>query len=464
MPPKKWTREKVVEAIRRRQQDQLPMTSVWREDRSLYAAAKKFFGSWQGALLAVGVPGARAFRRWSRQRVIAALRDRQQRGAALSRTWREDRHLYDAAARRFSSWPQALLAAGFTPTVAPKRTWTKPEVIDAIRDRHGRGLPMTGMANRDPSLGNAAVRHFGTWHKALRAAGVDVRQPKSWSRESVIEAIHALYRRGLLMSTLDQHDPSLVTAAYRRFGSWEKAVLAAGFQPKARRKWTRERVIQEIQNWHRGRSGTSVWTDDVGLGGAAARYFGGWRAALRAAGIRPRQRIWSRELVLKELRAWHRGPRKAALSSEDKGLFAAVKKFFGTYENALLAAGLELPPRDWSKQQVIEAIQDRHIKGQPLGGREASKDTEIFSAATRRFGSWRKAVQAAGVDVGTRRRRTKWSRERVVAEIRRWHESGSPLTRVSKEYSTLSAAAARHFGTWSKALAAAGIVRGGENP
>lgn len=463
MSPKKWTREKVIEAIQLRQQRGLPMAVVWRDDQSLYTAAKKFFGSWQGALLAVGVPGARAFHRWSKERVIAAIRDRHARGESLLKTWREDRHLYDAAARRFSSWRQALLAAGFTPTIAPKRYWTKQQVLDAIRARHGRGLPLTGMTHRDPSLGNAAVRLFGTWRQAVTAAGVEVKRRQSWTREDVIEAIRAQQRQGLSMSNIHRRDPPLVRAALRRFGIWKRAMLAAGFQPKTQRRWTREKVIQEIRNWHRRESTTSVWKDDVGLGGAAARYFGGWRAALKAAGLPPRQRTWSRELVLKALLAWHRGPHKAALSREDKGLYVAAKSHFGTYENALLAAGLEPPPRDWSKQEVIEAIQDRHIRGQSLRGREASQDLEIFSAATRRFGSWRKAVQAAGFDVGKRRRRTKWSRERVVAEIRHRHARGWVLSRVWKEDKNLAAAAIRHFGTWSKAVAAAGIsLEGGK--
>ena len=102
MPARKWTREQVIEAIQLRQQRGLRMAAVWREDPSLYAASKKFFGSWQGALLAVGVPGARAFPRWSKQRVIEAIRARHARGSPLSRTWKEDRILYDAAQRRFT--------------------------------------------------------------------------------------------------------------------------------------------------------------------------------------------------------------------------------------------------------------------------------------------------------------------------------------------------------------------------
>jgi hypothetical protein len=49
-------------------------------------------------------------------------------------------------------------------------------------------------------------------------------------------------------------------------------------------------------------------------------------------------------------------------------------------------------------------------------------------------------------------------RERVIAEIQRWHEQGRPLTRVWKEYPTLTAASFAYFGTWRKAVAAAGLA------
>jgi hypothetical protein len=320
------------------------------------------------------------------------------------------------------------------------------------------------MVKRDAALLAASVRCFGGWREALRAAGIAVKPKLSWTRERVVDGIQSRHRQGLRLVNIGREDAALATAAYKYFGSWEQAVVAAGLEPKRHRKWTRERVIQEVRNWYRqGTPTASVWTQDCGLGGAAARYLGGWRQAMKAAGIRPKQRVWSPELVLRELRAWRKGPCKAALSTEDRGLAAAARKYFGSYQNAFIAAGLEPPQRGWSRQQVIEAIQDRHVKGLPLQGSEARLDPELVSAATDRFGSWRKALLAAGFDAPARRPRTKWSRERVVADIRRWRERGVPLTRAWRDDPALATAAARYFGSRHQALAAAGVLDGKEH-
>jgi hypothetical protein len=56
------------------------------------------------------------------------------------------------------------------------------------------------------------------------------------------------------------------------------------------RKWDDEIVIQRIQDRRReGRPLTyeRTRTDDSALVAAARRYFGNWRAALKAAGIEP---------------------------------------------------------------------------------------------------------------------------------------------------------------------------------
>jgi hypothetical protein len=67
-------------------------------------------------------------------------------------------------------------------------------------------------------------------------------------------------------------------------------------------------VIEAIQARQRaGLSIASVWRDDHVLYSAGNRCFGNWTAALRAAGLaalaRPK---WSREVVLRELRARYR--------------------------------------------------------------------------------------------------------------------------------------------------------------
>ena len=95
-----------------------------------------------------------------------------------------------------------------------RKKWNKQRVIKAIRERHRRGLPMTTTWNDDITLGAAAIRYFGRWHKALVAAGVvaqgeKLRRRCKWTKQGI-----------------------LTLAATRFFGSWHRALRSAGIADK----------------------------------------------------------------------------------------------------------------------------------------------------------------------------------------------------------------------------------------
>ena len=127
--------------------------------------------------------------------------------------------------------------------------------------------------------------------------------------------------------------------------------------------------------------------------------------------------------------------------------------------------------RSWSNERIVEEIGRLHATGFDITqSRVESLDSRLTSAAIRYFGSWRDAVEAAGIDyetvasLGRLRRRdkiTKWTQETIVEEIRRLHAQGEDLTStvVRSSHLSLYATARRkdHFGSWSAALAAAGI-------
>jgi len=77
--------------------------------------------------------------------------------------------LYSAAKRQFGSWHAALTVAGFTPA---RRRWSKEAILAEIRDHFQQGRSLSSGAPANKCLALAAIRRFGNWHKALRAAGV----------------------------------------------------------------------------------------------------------------------------------------------------------------------------------------------------------------------------------------------------------------------------------------------------
>jgi len=142
-------------------------------------------------------------------------------------------------------------------------------------------------------------------------------------------------------------DLRLANAARRRFGSWKVAVEAAGLTGKITvkkplRRWSRESVIAEIQNWHRsGRALTSISKDNQSLYCAAKTWFGSWRAALSAAGFQSSHRVWSKELIIDEIRK--RSHEGVSLSSGDvanRNLAAVAYRHFGSWRKAIDAAGV----------------------------------------------------------------------------------------------------------------------------
>jgi hypothetical protein len=88
------------------------------------------------------------------------------------------------------------------------------------------------MQHAIPGLYGAAVRIFGTYDNALRAAGIDpstVRQRRAWSKDEVIRQMRLfLQRHGKLTSTLmRKHDSGLERVMLVHFGNLESARRAA---------------------------------------------------------------------------------------------------------------------------------------------------------------------------------------------------------------------------------------------
>ncbi len=400
-----WDQERVLQAIRSFHQQGLSLTTVWRHDRSLYYAGWRHFGSWQEALVAAGFE--RTQRKWSPERVLAALRDWQRQGVPMHKIAVVDRRLCSAAYHYFRDWQTVLHAAGIAPTGS--RRWTKQRVIEELRAWQAQGRPVKSLWREFPPLCEAMRKCFGSQGAALAAAGIQ--EGRRWSHQRVIGELRRLGRRKRQLSC-SHVEKSLVSAAHRLFGSWNAAVTAAGFHPTRtsrtpRRQWTRQKVLHEIHRLHQRGLPLTKATDPQ-LFHSASRLFGNWSKALVAARLEPRpRRRWSKQALLDELRRlFDEGQFDRSSRVEDRRLYDAAERFFGRWSVALRAAGV-LPPgqtkvrtKYWTRQRVVEAIQDLYIRGRPL---TYSANKRLYAAALARFGNWSKALMAAGVPQSARR-------------------------------------------------------------
>jgi len=314
--------------------------------------------------------------------------------------------------------------------------------------------------------------------------GTAVRIPKrkcKWTAEMVIAGLQAFYRdvgetSGRPRPVLERDNPPLIGGSRRVFGSLKAAMEAAGLQyPPHPCPWNEETILQAIRQMRaEGRDLSLAAVKDRKTGsllGPAMHRFGSWRKAIEAAGIDystvERVREWNRESVLQALRERHqsgRGIGGGAVQRENIPLWAAAKRYFGSYQDALEAAGISIPqpPEEWTWPipRLQQELRKLHEQGVDLSsGRILKTHREIFYAFRSRMGTWRKAVESIGVNYESVRRARDWSQQAVIDRIRELHEQGADLRTgtIQKVDVPLSGAVQRYFGTMRRAMEAAGL-------
>lgn len=119
----------------------------------------------------------------------------------------------------------------------------------------------------------------------------------------------------------------------------------------------------------------------------------------------------------------------------------------------------------WSKPRILKTLKKFYTDGKELAYAQlAKRDQSLLSAAAYHFGSYRKAIEKAGIDYSEVIQRPRWSRQRIIALIKRARRAGEDLhwSAVISRGDELTRAAfaaiqKRLFGGWVRALHAAGL-------
>jgi hypothetical protein len=199
----------------------------------------------------------------------------------------------------------------------------------------------------------------------------------------------------------------------RAFGSWNQALQAAGYDRPRPPAYTDQQMLDALRDWARrnGRPPTSgEWDGQPGRDAIAVR-FGGWLAALAAAGLAPKRALlrwsdWTDEDILDGLRrlaaALGRPPRSAdrvgRLGEYPSSSLVAAR--FGAWSAGLQAAGLQPGNLLVSDEQVLEALRSYHAQHGEIPTTTAWKRerlTPSLHAISRHFASWDAAITAAGL-------------------------------------------------------------------
>jgi hypothetical protein len=314
----------------------------------------------------------------------------------------------------------------------PPEFWSPQLVLESVRALHRNGiLPnlktvrgnndnpkflrilehVVGVRTTPNGLVGAGIKHFGRWDLVITAAGLDRRRVRAdiiWHEELIIAAIHALKKENV----------SLAYVHVQR---------------------NRSRKMKDIL-----RRSVGFKTTGARLLGKCTVMFGNWGNALKKAGVDPAQvglRYWSKETTL-----------KAIQGLESKGL------------------SLNGSAITHSRSQVLSSTLHR------ITGRKANGHS-LYSAAIKNFGSWRAALSAAGIDAKAHNRSQVWSCDLIIKVIKAYKKAEIPLSCSALEVErsrnarnilkaltgrnsmpvAVYSAGGRYFGSWPKALKAAGI-------
>lgn len=242
-----------------------------------------------------------------------------------------------------------------------------------------------------------------------------------WNPNKIVAAIRLRAARGLCIQSkyVNSRINRLYGAALYYFGSWGEALKAAGLEaPRLHTRWSREEMISVLQSIHRDHGDTLKDTlnkfarrNGAGISNALRYEFGSLQAARKAAGVPPpipkRSRVWSPEKVIAELQAESKKGliRYGRLLAHRPSLLTAATKHFGRWSLAVEAAGVTTSWRHnhsghsmkWTKENVLGVLREAARKGKVRINPLRRKYAGIYIAARREFGSWWKAVSAAGI-------------------------------------------------------------------
>lgn len=211
IPPREYpmrynSKKDIIDAVLRRHREgkSLHSTDLVRppaQDHALVTWARHYFGSLGKAVLAAGIQeigpmeqplNAKNIRYPNAKKTLEGIQKRKREGLSMLRSVvirsmasGGDSQLSVAARKHFGSWDAAIKKAGIQlekPPTHPRRKrqiFSSPEVLKAIRHRKKLGQPLDSSSLAQPvssggdgRLYNNAVKFFGSWEKAVKAAKV----------------------------------------------------------------------------------------------------------------------------------------------------------------------------------------------------------------------------------------------------------------------------------------------------
>lgn len=407
---------------------------------------KSRYGSWTNFLKQAGlVPGSSSEGKGpiSNKELLALVK---KRAKELGRRPKKKEFNYSGLAeKRYGSWTKFLESAGLKQKPIPKKDLpTNKELMELVKKRAEElGYRPT---KKEFEYSWLAEKRYGNWTKFLEKSGLKQKAVGKEARPTNEELLELVKKRAEeLGQTPKGTEFEYYQVAVYRYGTWRKFLKSAKLEPRTYIRITQEELVSLVQKQAK-ELGEAPRFSDFPHKSAVLKRYGTWNNFLESAGIELRQRkLLSNQELIDLVQKQAEETEKTPTAISFPHLQDAVKQF-GSWNNFLRSAGLK---KDISDEELFALVQERASE---LGYTPALKEFDYSWLATKRFGTWRKFLQKAGLKMKSKKR---MSDEHLIELVReKALEIGrSPLY---KEFE-LSYLAASRFGTWNDFLERAGL-------
>jgi len=234
---------------------------------------------------------------------IAAIKKVYRTDGDISAKYLQDNyhHIYVQGVWIYGDWDKALGAAGFNPErMRLRRFWNQDKIIAGIRQIRRQELPLNAhyVMKNHPSLFSGALRQYGSWNAAL-VASLSKKELQGNSYQSRLQLLRTL-RDCLERNPKRKISQAVKLQAAYYFGGLEKAIVALKRDQRFLSGWSKTKIIKILSQMHRSKENlayANMRHKFPALLSAAEAYFGSWGKALYAAGIDPNEYFVRR--------AWH---------------------------------------------------------------------------------------------------------------------------------------------------------------
>ncbi|OJG99484.1 hypothetical protein RV18_GL001552 [Enterococcus termitis] len=188
-----------------------------------------------------------------------------------------------------------------------------------------------------------AATTFKSWNNFLKMAGFE--EIRKWEKmdfeETRIEVLNLAEKLG---HTPTQHEfgYSKAQAIANKYGGWNNFLVSCGLKPTLI-SHTKESLLRDVRLQAKGLARTPS-ISEFPYGGSVRNYFDSWDSFVEEAGLEKYQKkcAISEDDLIREIRQLANKLQRVPKTSEFKR-YGVAKKRFNTWQNFLIAAGLETP-------------------------------------------------------------------------------------------------------------------------